>query len=263
MLKKKAVVKVKDKIKKAKKSKENDKAENKVENQTENKTKNKLQKEGGTLPKIHLTTEFSLSLHTNVGLLLFNGGWRYGKMGLVQFASRTTVLWRAYKADDPYAELYILKLYEAIEKTKEELKTYETNLETQMKGLRGFKFEIYKNPKPLEQTLQFATPYAYMGAMLVEQVDYLYRQLYTLQRLGMVPKDDISAKLLIRGIRNMFELTREWQYTGVTRKDILEKNENAQKAQALLGEIPAPILNNEIQFRFLPKLKLEGDNHAK
>ena len=202
-----------------------------------------------------MTAEFLLTLHTKVGLLLFNGNWRFGRMGLVQFASLTTILWRAFKEDDPYAELYLLKIYEAIEETKKKLKDYELLFQNQLKNLRGFEIDIFKNPAPLKQPLRFGTPFSYMAAMLIEQVDYVNRQLFTLNRMGLIPEENLVTNDLIREIQKVFRLPRAWRYTGVTRKDIIEKNQKAQQAQELLGEIPTTVLNNEITFRFLPKPK--------
>ena len=44
-------------------------------------------------------------------------------------------IWRAYKADDPYAEWYLLKYYENIVDTLQKLKTYETSLQQQLESI--------------------------------------------------------------------------------------------------------------------------------
>jgi hypothetical protein len=49
----------------------------------------------------------------------------------------------------------------------------------------------------------------------------------------------------------------KWRYTGVTRKDIEEKNQKAQKAEQMIPDKIPPkllkaLLNKEIKFRFLP-----------
>ena len=44
-------------------------------------------------------------------------------------------IWRAYKADDPYAEWYLLNTYENIVDTLQKLKTYETSLQQQLESI--------------------------------------------------------------------------------------------------------------------------------
>jgi hypothetical protein len=122
-----------------------------------------------------------------------------------------------------------------------------------MSSLRGFKIDMMTNQNPLNYSLQFSTPFSFMAATLVENVDFLNRQIFTLYRMGVIPKENLIQKDLIRQIQNVFSLPRKWRYTGVTRRDILEKNQKAKLAEELLGEIPNAVLNQEIKFTFLPK----------
>ncbi len=204
-------------------------------------------------------SSFQLILHTKIAELLLDGDWRFGRMGLTQFASLMTTLWKAAKEDDPYAELFLLKTHEAIQITKEKLKTYETQLQQQMTELRGIELNLFSITTPNKYPLYFATPFSYMAAMLIEQVDYVNRQLLTLARIGLVPKDQLSVRDLMREIKTLFQLPMQWKYTGVSRKDMLENNQKAKQAIALLGEIPAAVLNQEIEFAFLPKAKGKAD----
>lgn len=205
--------------------------------------------------KNHLTASFNLILHTQAAQALFNGKWQFGRMGLLQFAKTMSVIWKAFKQDDPYAEWHLLKTYEAIEESRMKLKVHESNLQQQIDSLRGIEASLFKNDTPLKCPLRFSTPYPFMAAMLIEQVDYVNRQLLTLQRLGLVPKENLLLKDLMREVQSVFRLPRAWRYTGVTRDDILAKNQKAQQVIQLLGEVPTAVLNKEVRFAFLPKLK--------
>lgn len=208
--------------------------------------------------KPYLTAESKLILHTYMAKSLFEGTWGYEHFGLVQFAKATRSLWEASRDGDPYAEWYLLKIYDAIEKAKLSLKQQEKNIENQLQELRGFKIDLLKNPVPFELPLRFATPFAFMGAVLLEYFDYLNRQLYTLKRIGILPKDELIPAQLMGELKSIFILASEWKYTRVTRKDIREDNQLAKKAKELLGEVPASILNKEIKFAFLPKARKEN-----
>jgi integrating conjugative element protein (TIGR03761 family) len=203
--------------------------------------------------KSYLTAEHKLILHTELAKVVFNGTWNQGRIGLIQFASVMRLMWRAAREDDPYAEWFLLKIYDAIEKAKKQIKHYESLLQQQMSQMRGFKIDLFKNPEPIQQSLRFATPFAFMGAMLLEHFDYVNRQLYTLQRVGLLAKNNLVPAHLLKEVQKVFVLSMGWKYTGVTRQDMLENNPKAKKAIELFGELPAGVLNKEIKFAFLPR----------
>lgn len=209
------------------------------------------------LSRVVLTANFHLTLHTRIAEALLNGDWDYGRMGLIQFARLTALLWKAYKEDDPYAEWTLLKTYEAIEMAKEKLKHDEILLQQQMANLRGFDIELFKNETPVKQPLLFSTPFAFMAAMLIERVDYINRQLLTLKHMGLLPEESIVQSQLMSRIQRVFTTARQWRYTGINRKDIYEDNLKAQRAKELFGEIPLAILNKEIQFAFLQPSRIK------
>lgn len=222
------------------------------------KLKKEQSKQVKAIPEIgttYLTARFTLTLHTQLAHTLLKGNWEYGKLGLMQFANHITDMWTAHKEDDPYAEWYLLKIFEAIQQAKEKLKNHEDHLTQQFNNVRGLEIELYGNPKPLKQPLYFMTPFGFMMAMLIEQVDYVSRQLFTLNRLGLTPEQPLLSVDLMRMVQAIFKLARDWKHTGITRKDVTENNQKAQQVQKRLGEIPPTILNQEIQFQFLPKSK--------
>lgn len=203
--------------------------------------------------KNFLTTDFQLVLHTKSAQRLYDGEWKHGRMGLLQFASAITILWKCSKQDDPYAEWYLLKIYEALQEASTKLKHYESTLKEQLNNLRGFEIGLMSHPTPLKQPLRFASPFAFMAATLIEQVDYINRQLFTIQRMGIMPNEKLMPRDLLRELQTIFQLPRHWRYTGVTRNDIEQNNQKAQKAKELFGELPPAILNKEIRFAFFPK----------
>lgn len=206
-------------------------------------------------PNLLLTADNEFILHTNIAKSLFNGNWRHGTMGLLQFATLMSELWKASKADDPYAEQYLLKTYDALEEAKSKLKEQEAILQQQLNNLRGFRVDLYHNTSPFSYQLQFATPFPFLAAMLIEHVDYVNRQLFTLNRFGLIPEKEVSPSELMREIQAVFNVPKSWKHTGVTRKDILEGNQKSKIAQKLLGELSPTVLRKEIKFRFLAKPK--------
>lgn len=198
----------------------------------------------------------SFVLHTEAAQAIFLGRWEknaIGKshMGLIQFGSLMTRIWKAYNEDDPYAHLYIIKTYDAIVTAQEKFKNYEITLQKQIENLRGFTFSLYRNPDPIIKSLRFGTIFGYLGAVLVENMDYVNRQLYTFNRRGLIPEIDLTTGQLMREVQTAFKTSKGWRPTGVTRKDIRENNTKAQEAYKKLGDIPPEVLNREIKLRFL------------
>lgn len=197
---------------------------------------------------VHLVADNKLILHTEVARILFYGEWKYGRIGLIKFARLMVELWKAYRADDPYAEQTLIKIYKALADTKLKMKQYEELLHQQLSGIRGFVVDLFHRPEPFFYPVQFATPLSFLAAMLLEQVDYVNRQLYTITRLGLVPYQDLRPGYLMRNVQDIFRLSFEWQYTGVTRKDILEESQKAEQASILFGAVSIEILNKTLSF---------------
>lgn len=202
-----------------------------------------------------LDAEHELTLHMNVARVFLNKNWRINCTGLIQFATFMTILWKAHFADDPYADWYLLKTYDALAKTQDNFVRYESILQQQLDDFRGLKISLYSHPMPLKKTLRFATSFSLMATILIEKFDYIARQLYTLKRIGVIPKEKITMSDLMREIQVAFKVARKWKHTGVTRKDLQDNNQNALRARSLLGEVPSDILNKEVEFTFLPFLR--------
>jgi len=193
-------------------------------------------------------------LHTIRARALFNGSWKHGKMGLLQFAKVMSILWKAARQDDPYAEWYLLKVYQALHEAREKLKGMEKQLEPLLNQIRGIEVSTSLSAHPATYPLKFATPFAYMGAYLITEFDFVLRQVLTLEKIGiMAPQQDMSIKSMVQLIQTVFALSREWKQTGVKRQDIIDKTPAAEEARLRFGELPESVLNKKIDFAFLPK----------
>lgn len=103
--------------------------------------------------------------------------------------------------------------------------------------------------------MNFSTPFANIAARIIEKIDFLTRLLYTLKRHGLLPKHNITIKNIIIELQSIFALPRDWHYTGVTSKDILDMSMKAQHAENKMGKVPDYNTNNETLLSFMPKQK--------
>ena len=208
---------------------------------------------------VFLENRIEMVLHTQAAQRLFNGDWRFGKMGLVQFAHLMNVLFKAYREDDPYAEWYLKKTYDAMEAVKEKLEKIEKAIDAQITSIRGFKISLMENLKPENHLLHFNTPFAFMGSFLLEKMDYLSRQVLTLRKIGLLVSEEYTLPRLIQEVEKVFIVARAWKHTGVTRQAIQENNKIAEKAKAIMGDVPESILKHTENLIFLPKIKPDNN----
>ncbi len=198
-------------------------------------------------------SEISLILHNPIAQSLIKGSWSYKRMGLLQFAKLMQSLWQAAKEDDPYAELYLMRTYEQITQLKEEAKKVELLCQEKFTRLRGLEVQVMDNLKPIKFPLKFSTPFGYMAAYLLADLDYIFRQTNILKRLGILLEENQKPVYFVQKMHLLFSHARQWQYTSVTRKDIRENNKMAITAKELMGNIPIILLNKEFKFIFLPR----------
>lgn len=204
--------------------------------------------------KPDLKTNITICLQTRLAQSLFSGAWKAGKMGLLQFYTLTTSLWKAVKEDDPYAEWFLLKTYQALDEAKNEIQSIEIRLSEKLNSVRGIAINESINANPVYKPLIFSNPFGYMGAYLIADVDFVFRQLLTMRRIGITNQEHESLVDKLNGvIQDVFLISKKWHSTGVTREDIKINSQKAQKAKSLMGELPESVLNKKIQFEFLPK----------
>ena len=199
-----------------------------------------------------LMLDATIQLHTRLAQSLFNYSWQHGKMGLIQFAKLTSTLLKAANQDDPYADWILIKTYQGLNDAHENIKNLEKKLTIQLEQIRGIAATPVLNAHPAIFPLKFSTNFAYMGAILLADADFVIRQMLTIKRLS-VAEEDINP--VIKTLQDVFAIPRQWQQTGITRKDLMEKNQKAQDTITLLGELPDSILNQKTDFHSISQYR--------
>ena len=69
--------------------------------------------------------------------------------------------------------------------------------------------------------------------------------------MGLTFREKITIPQVKGDIQTVFSKPRRWRHTGLTRKDVIENNQKAQRAKEIFGELPMAVLNREIDFGFL------------
>jgi integrating conjugative element protein (TIGR03761 family) len=198
-----------------------------------------------------------ITLYTDIGRKLFNASWRPGNIGLIQFSTSVANIYKACRYDDPYAEWYLLKTYNALFEAIEQIKKMENQLMPYFLNQRGIKLRHVEETKFWSKELHLATQFSHMGAELLTSVDHLLRNIITLQRAGIAQgENEITVRMPIKILQDAFAEPLGWKKTFVTRKDVREDNQKAKAAKSIFdGELPEAVLNKEIKFSFLPRVK--------
>jgi integrating conjugative element protein (TIGR03761 family) len=182
------------------------------------------------------------------------------KRNVLDFSSLVINLIKSARQDDPYADLYLLRIYQKILKARGKIRKLE---EEHLKVLRtadGFKVKPSLTNKPVEYPLRFSNPYSLMCAYLVLDFDRLVRVLITAKYMFLIGKDKYRAliKEAKEAMQEVLSLPLEWFYTGVSRYDVRHNTPLAERAYKKMGEVDGKILMGTLRAPFAPKITPKG-----
>lgn len=194
-----------------------------------------------------LSGDVVLPIHTKKVQALCQGSWAsYRDMGLFQFAKVMTIIHQSVVQDDPYADWHSDKIEKELLQVNQDIKNTIAAYEQALRQWQGrLEVEIFGSPTPLKLVLKLGTPLGYIAAYTIGELDYLLRQAYTFKRLGIFPEAQRAGFELFGRLKTVLAQCRHWRHTGVTRQDIREKNQKAERAKALMGLPPSRILKQK------------------
>ncbi|MCP4475323.1 MAG: DUF1845 domain-containing protein [Gammaproteobacteria bacterium] len=194
-----------------------------------------------------------LMLHTLEVQLLLNGYQKAPK--LTHFSWRMNQLRLAAQEDDPYADYMLLQVYDECLQLYQSLQSAVKKLSARCLHETASEHLTMIAPhaeQPLVKTLNFNNPYGYLGAQILAALDQFLCLTRMSCRMGLVMENEYD------GIRDhwlaqcivAFKRPFQWKAFGITRQDIRDNNELAQKAKNRMGTLPEAILNGTIQSPF-------------
>lgn len=182
-------------------------------------------------------------------------------IGMLQFGFFVQKIWAGASMDDPYADWYLLKIHDALERGREELAEMKQEVEGMLKSIANMQIDIAHSVEPILIPVQFPNPFGYMGAYLIADYDDLTLSLLTARHFGLMDRSN-AEKSLARGasvVRRTFMSSAGWKNTGVTRADFFlptsEGKARAQKAVELMGECPPKVLDGSLRSSMAPQVR--------
>lgn len=199
----------------------------------------------------YLIQKGGLILHTKAGM-------GYGRQ-LLQIAERLRSLWQSANADNPFADLYLLQLEDAMITTKSEFDQKEQTYQQQLIKYPDIQLQLVTSQKPLTMPLHFLNIYSFRIAILIGHFDRIARYALSLHHLNFdtqVPLSQIM-KELGAPLRKLFEIGWQWKEFNVTRTDIMHDNELAKAAKEHFKiNIDPRILSGEIRPQLVARKKI-------
>lgn len=176
-------------------------------------------------------------------------------IGLVGFADRLRVIWHAARSDDPYADWWLIKVHEALERVRERIGNERTALNVQLQQLTALEVAVAESMKPYRIALQFANPYAYRGARMIAEYDTFVRTVLTAHHVGLLDGPSMEGLLnaCARRIRGALAVPQGYHFLGLDRAAMQRGTANAGRARQLMGEVPDDVMSGARQALLTPR----------
>lgn len=226
-------------------------SEVKADSGKNNKRRNKSNRPG------RLSGSIPFEIHTMDAQMLFTGYSNKDSLGLLRFGGQMTDVWEAAENDDPYADWYLLKVYDAVIQLRNQLAQAIQDYQEKVRenyGRANLPLMPFASQKPIVKNLWFRTQYGYLGANVVADFDELMRVVLTAHRVGVLlekPQEAIRSEWFDKVI-SLFQIPFNWKAYQITRSDVKANTELAKEAEASMGKLPKQILNKGLRSPFSP-----------
>lgn len=175
-------------------------------------------------------------------------------IGLIGFARLLRKIWHGSRADDPYADWWLVRVHGALESADDRLQGSLEGVQRLLAATEGIAVTSPTSVKPVRTPLRFSNPYAFRGAQLLATYDRLVRLLLTARYIGQLTPTDSERKLgqHARALRHAFLSPVGYHLTGVIRADVHQGTARSAHAVACMGEVPADILDGTQRAPYAP-----------
>lgn len=194
----------------------------------------------------HLSSQGTLQIKTRTGQKHF--------LCLLKFAKGVSVIYRAAKQDDPYADARLLEIEIALENAQrlieEKMGIYQSLVPTGS----SLCLSLMDTQKPLELPIHFTTPYAHMAARVLVEFDTLIRCIISLHRWGLLVEMPLNQLLpqLSKPIFQLWETAKRFQLTGLTRAALMESTE--YEATSAMKTLDPRVLHKALRAKHAPRI---------
>ena len=176
-------------------------------------------------------------------------------IGLIGFADRMRLIWQAARNDDPYADWWLIKVHEAIERNVDYVRHWQREMHNLLEQMTAMDITVAESSRPTRIPLQFANPYAYQAALLLSEYDALVRTVLTVHHVGLLESEGRNGliKSCARKIRALFLIPQSYRFLKIDRESVRQQTGRSHEARQIMGELPDAILGGERQAPLVPR----------
>ena len=176
-------------------------------------------------------------------------------MGLLAFADQLRIIWNASRADDPWADWWLIKIDDAIDLVQHRLETIATKIRRYLRAQPALEIDIATSERPYRIKLRFINPYAYRAAQLVAEFDAAVRTILTARHVGLISEEQSFRQIesCSAVLRSLFAIPQSYRVLRIDRTAVKAGAPAAISAAEIMGQVPAAILLGEQRPRLAPR----------
>ncbi|MGU9648493.1 PFL_4669 family integrating conjugative element protein [Salmonella enterica subsp. enterica serovar 6,7:l,v:-] len=215
-----------------------------------------------------LRSSITIELHTHLATRTWTGRQPdpaeniHGIIGIPRLLNILNVIRLDAQADNPYADLWMLRLEERLLAAREEMNTLIDSMKTVFSQLpEMMTVEGCASIQPARFPVFASTQLGFIAIYLLTDFDELMRNALLAQHMALINRVQMNDLRQKGGnlIRSILVLAQKYRRIPVTRQDIRERNARALAAEEQVGPVPEDIFDGSCRSAFAPPLRQPVD----
>ncbi|EDQ7230742.1 TIGR03761 family integrating conjugative element protein [Salmonella enterica subsp. enterica] len=211
-----------------------------------------------------LRSAITIELHTHLATRTWTGRQENAEentraiIGMPRFLSILNIIRLDCVADNPYADMWMLRLEERLLAAREEMNDLISSTKTVFSQLpEMMSVEGCLSIQPARFPVFAASQLGFIAIYLLTDYDSLLRNALLANHMAFLSRAELSS-LNQRGgniIRSILVLAQKYRRIPVTRQDIRERNARAIAAEEQVGPVPEDIFDGSLRSAWAPPLR--------
>ena len=186
-------------------------------------------------------------------------------IGIPRFITLMNTLRLDSQADNPYADLWMLRMEERLCAAREELTVLIDSMKAVFSQLpEMMTVEGSVSIQPARFPVFASTQLGFIAVYMLTDYDTLIRKALLAHHMALLTSDEKNELREQAGrlIRSILSLAQHYQRIPVTRQDIRDGNARAKEAEARVGMVPDDIMDGSRRSAYAPPLRQTVINDA-
>ena len=216
-----------------------------------------------------LRTTVTIELHTHLATRTWSGRQPnpeekvHGIIGMPRLLNILNVIRLDAFADNPYADLWMLRLEERLLSAREEMNILIDSMKTVFSQLpEMMTVQSCASIQPARFPVFAGTQLGFIAIYLLTDFDELMRKSLLAHHMALLSRVELNDLRQHGGnlIRSILVLAQKYRRIPVTRQDIRERNARAVAAEELVGPVPEDIFDGTHRSAYSPPLRQPVDD---